>query len=431
MFIEMFLACLCLVIQDEPASSPTDAQAVIESSDSKEKISPELSKKVDELVRQLDADSLLDRNQAEKALIDLGPDIINLLKPGSGEAGQRIDRIRNTLERQLIETTTQATRVTLAGKMTVADALAEISKQTGNKFIGAENRDQELDLELLELPFWEAVDTVLDNAKLTIDDYGGDGLAVQIVTRSDFATDRLGQVDYEGIFRISPARISLAKNLENPAFDAFRVTIRVAWEPRLQPISINVPLSELTVKDEIGDEIEPLRAEGTVGTSINKQPSVEITLPISMPSPEAESISISGEITAVVPGRIETFEFVDLKNPRKQKIERGQAVVTFEGLEKNHDLHAAKIRVRFENSANSLESHRGWIYSNEAYLIDATGRRIEAIGLEMYRQTEQDIGLAYLFDLQEIPDGLKLVYRSPAAIVSLPVKFEISKLKLP
>ena len=391
----------------------------------------ELKEKVESLLLTLDSDDAIERNRAEKELIALGPGILKLLKSAPGELGQRIDRIRNTLERVMIDETSQPSRVTLKGTMTAAAAFSAIAQQTGNQFLEIEDRAQEIELNLNEVTFWEAVDTVCDQAKLTIDDYGGRGEALQVIARSENAPDRKSNATYKSIFRLSPARVSLARNLENPDFDAFRVTMRVAWEPRLKPINLSVPFDSLVVKDDVGEIVEPLRAEGTVGTSVGEEPSLEITLPLELPDPIAESIRVSGKVQAVVAGGIETFEFKNIENPRKQKIERGQVVVELEGMAKNQDLYGARIRVRFEDSANSLESHRGWIYSNEAYLLDSEGRKVEALGMEMYRQRASDIGLSYLFDLQELPDGMTLIYRSPAAIVTLPVEFDLEKIVLP
>ena len=47
-----------------------------------------------------------------------------------------------------------------------------------------------------------------------------------------------------------------------------------------------------------------------------------------------------------------------------------------ENCRKNGDIYDVSMRVRFDRAANALESHRGWIYDNECYMVDGKGRRI-------------------------------------------------------
>ena len=50
---------------------------------------------------------------------------------------------------------------------------------------------------------------------------------------------------------------------------------------------------------------------------------------------------------------------------------------------------------------------------------------IEHNGYELYRRTENEVGLLYSYDLENGPDGLTLVYNTPSLIMNLPVAFEI------
>ena len=49
--------------------------------------------------------------------------------------------------------------------------------------------------------------------------------------------------------------------------------------------------------------------------------------------------------------------------------------MTVESCRKNGDIYDVSMRVRFDKAANALESHRGWIYNNECYLLDPKGQR--------------------------------------------------------
>jgi hypothetical protein len=50
--------------------------------------------------------------------------------------------------------------------------------------------------------------------------------------------------------------------------------------------------------------------------------------------------------------------------------------------------------------------------------------------LETTRQAKNEVGNAYLFDVPAI-EGLSWVYETPAAIVDLPVEYEIKDIELP
>ena len=106
-------------------------------------------------------------------------------------------------------------------------------------------------------------------------------------------------------------------------------------------------------------------------------------------------------------------------------------IVTFERLRKNVDLYEVRVSLRFEDASNALESHRGWVFQNEAYLIDADGQKLDNVGQQTTRQTRNEVGVAYLFDLPEGPGGCKFVYKTPALVLQLPVEYELKDIELP
>jgi hypothetical protein len=106
--------------------------------------------------------------------------------------------------------------------------------------------------------------------------------------------------------------------------------------------------------------------------------------------------------------------------------------VIVENCRKNGDVYDVSMRVRFDRAANALESHRGWIYDNESYLLDAKGNRIDSAGLEATLLDVNAVGLSYKFDLDNAsPAGCKFVYKTPAAIIRIPVAFELKGIALP
>ena len=102
-----------------------------------------------------------------------------------------------------------------------------------------------------------------------------------------------------------------------------------------------------------------------------------------------------------------------------------------ERLRKNDELYEVHLRIRYGEASNALESHRNWIFTNPAYLMDAKGNRVENIGSEEGRRGDNEIGINYLFDLPKGPQGFKFVYQAPATLLQLPVEYELKDIELP
>jgi hypothetical protein len=105
--------------------------------------------------------------------------------------------------------------------------------------------------------------------------------------------------------------------------------------------------------------------------------------------------------------------------------------VTLDEVRKNGAVWELHMRFALDEDNGALQSHRGWVFQNISYLVDKDGQRIENAGFETTRQTENEVGVAYLFDLPGDLTGLKWVYETPAAIVDVPVEYELKDIELP
>ena len=196
--------------------------------------------------------------------------------------------------------------------MTLGKALQTLQESTGNAIEGyADFADQQVTIDVDQAPFWEALDQVLDQAKLTIYPYAGSDAALRIVRRDDDQVERSGRAYYEGVFRIQPTYVSAAHDLLNPSIKGLRVRLSVAWEPRTKPISITLPLSEITARDDRGNPIRVDGAGGRLSAAVEDDvPIVDMELPLELPPREARSIdSLQGTFDVMIPGQTETFEF--------------------------------------------------------------------------------------------------------------------------
>jgi hypothetical protein len=413
--------------------------------------SPDLARQVREQVARLNADALSERAAAEKALIELGPAALELL-PGiddrtPAETAQRLSRVRQSLEQAQVDAAAEASKVTLIGEdLPLADVIARISQQTGNTIVdyreqfGEEVTEPRISLNLQQTPFWKALDQVLDKADLNVYDFTGKR-GVYLVNRPANVLPREDQVAYAGPFRLEATRFEALRELRSKQSASLRLFVNIAWEPRLMPIAIRQPLDEIKVVgagdvaiDVAGSDSEP---EASVS---DESSSTELQIPLKLPSREIDKItSLKGKLRVMVPGPMQEFRFEQLPvvgegfQAKAEKVEQRKAGVTVivDQVRKNNDIWEVRTRVRFDKPGDSLESHRSWILRNEMYLMGPDKKKLLPGGYEQTRQTENEVGIAYLFELPDGPKGLTLVYRTPTAIFEMPVEYELRDLPLP
>lgn len=140
---------------------------------------------------------------------------------------------------------------------------------------------------------------------------------------------------------------------------------------------------------------------------------------------------MSGRFEALVPGQDATFEFEDLANEKPQTKSAGGVTVVLRRVREVQNLIDVWILVRIQDADESLQSHRGWVYNNPARLVAPDGTVHEYVGMDTFRQEDAEFGISYKFDLTGDLSGYKFTYKTPAAILSLPVEFELSDIRLP
>lgn len=400
-----------------------------------------------QLVRDLNADELTKREEAEQALVKLGPDILGSLPPETqrmpAEQVQRLSRVRQALLKAQATASAQASLVTLKkDNVPASEVLAEISKQTGNKIINHLDIEPEgaktlVTVNFVKTPFWQALDDVLDQAKLSLYTFVGDS-NLAIADRPPGKLPRSARVVYSGPFRLEPTRFEALSMLSNPQQRSLKLFFEVAWEPRLTPIAISQPLDQVHALVD-GNTALNVDAAGEIENSVSEgTPAVEVLIPLAMPPRKTEKIdSLKGRLNVLMPTSKERFRFDQLplanKKGEVKKIElrKGKVTVILDEVSKSDDIWKVQLRVHFDEPAQALESHRTWILNNDAYFLDAKNEKIVDGGHEETRHTENELGIMYLFDLEKGVDKLSFVYETPLAILPLPVDYEFRDLPLP
>lgn len=402
----------------------------------------ELVTQVRGFVEEFEAPQKAKRDAAEAALLELGLPALTALpkldENASAEARQRLARVRTALEQLAAVKSVETSTVTLKGSFKFSEVLQKIRQQTGNPIVdyrrqfGQQPEDVQVTVDFDRTPFWKAIDELLDQTKLTLYNHTGEE-GIGIVGRSDSLVPRVGSAQYVGAFRVAAVDLNARRDLRDTNGRSLQLTLEVAWEPRLKPVVLLQPLGKMKALDEQARTINTAHTTNTL--EHNVQPgskSLEIPVQFALPDRSSRKIAqLDGELIALVPGKAEEFRFTNLDKPEKQELRRGSVTVTIDRTAKNNQLHQVFMRVTFDRGEGALESHRTWMLSNETWLENAAGEKTAYAGLETTRQSENEVGLAYLFGVDEGLAGYTFVYRTPATIARLPIAFKLKDLELP
>jgi hypothetical protein len=411
-----------------------------------------VTKKVDfdaetkRLVKLLDADDSETRENAEKELVSLGAEALAYLPrvgpKDSAELKNRLQRVREALEKVASSGFFKPAIVNLEGSMQLSVAVAKIEEQTGNALVdfreryGQEAPNPTLKLAIKDATFWEAVDQICDQANLEIEMANDEEDGLPFITRTEGSSNRVGRGQYAGLFRLEPTTVETTRDLRQPNQNSLRLLTNIAWEPRIKPIVLEAQLGDIKVEDEGGKDIALDESQGPIVAEVEGiQQATELTFYLNLPSRESKKIGkLNCKMTALVPGRIETFEFDKLSKARNEKVQRGDVAVTIEQTRKIKELFEIRLLVEYAEGSQALESHRGWVFSNPAYMLDPAGNQIEIANSETTTQDDNAVGFAFRFDLSGVEGDLskcKFVYKTPSALIKVPVEIELKDIELP
>lgn len=388
-------------------------------------------------VSELDADSLAVRRQASQRLIDLGPGVLRDLPPNrstdSPERSEALIRIRRDLEVQLAEQMKRPSRVSLNGEMTLWEALQSIEEQTQNGFdkLNMETEPRVLDLE--DVTYWDAISELLRQfPQFRLHPFRSvpGKLQLMLVPPGFSATPPLSA---GGVFLFEPMRVESTSDLTNPMLDTTAVMIRMRWEPRLRPLSIVHDLTRLQGTTDLDHVLKSERGQERVETPVQSGMGwVDFRATLQKADRSDQWVEeLQGSLRVTLPAVETSFQFEDLKLEQPIEQRTGKTVVTLMGTRKVNQLQSIQLRIRFDESSGSLESHRQWLFESPAILIDPDGNAVEYFTFETTLQKSDEVGISYLFGIDgDLADHV-FEYRAPSAILTIEQDWAIQKLELP
>ena len=416
-----------------------------------EQTDPALAERIAPLVRQLNADRAARRDAAEQALLALAPRdnaaacdafLRQLPKPAEqmpDEVRLRLARIRRQIETRQARLAVTASKLSLnAQGMDLDQVLDQVYAQTGNRLtdyreqFGQDAQPRAVTAKIVDQDFWPAIDKLLDAAQMDLYPYSGkESLAV--VQREASAAPRARRASYAGPFRVEAVNVVARRALRTPDQSGMQIELEIAWEPRLRPIALSQPAGAIEIIGDDGSKIPLANPQAVLDVEI--QPgshATELTIPLGLPPRSVLKLSqFKGQLSALVPGRIVEFRFSHLDQGQRVEQQRGGVTVIVDSVRKNQALWEVHMRLQVHGDEAALESHRGWVFQNLCYLLNSNGEVVDHAGYETTLQAEHEIGLAYFFELPDDIAGYTWVYRTPAAIVRVPVSYELTDIALP
>lgn len=392
-----------------------------------------LREAVADLVAMLGSPRRTERRDGEQRLLELGPKALAHLPPTSQleSAAEReaVRRIRRELELRAAKDSIRASRVTFAGRVTLRDFLDEVTRRTGNEFdvqgLGEERLSTSQTVDVRSEPFWNVVDEYLPSFGVRFDDQA-ESEAVTLVDGA--ASD--ATVSYFESFRIKMLPLRRRPLYGDDDHDLLRASVVVHAEPRLRPLFARYRGDSLRVQTSAATALAPLSPTATLETPVSGR-RIAPRWDVRVPSGDTpRTASVRGAIVLTVAAGEEVIRFPTFDQTRNVSRRRGGVVVRTQSAElgePNDEGRGAIVRttVSYDDGGPAFESHRTWVFYNDAKLEDARGREIAPDGPPTVQLSEDGtVAVTYTFGgLRGTAADYRFVYVAPTLVVDVPIPF--------
>lgn len=390
------------------------------------------------LIERLDSNRASERAAAAKELQALGPGVLPHLPPpdrlDTPAARESVIQLRNTLERQLAVQSSQPTTVILNRTADRAALAAEIVQQTGNRLqIAPAIARVPRTVEWQRHPFWNAVDDLLDPFTERVawnPQLGG----FQLEPRS---AGVLPQVAHAGVFRVESSTGAL-KSVDGVSANVLRVSTTWQAEPRLRPLFLRIKAADW--QGSLGDHsVKPWNPAAEYELPF-ADATRQLTWPLDLVWPresDEKSWSLRGQATVHLAAVTETitFDAVALR-PNVQRRRGGVAVriraVEFTPGVENRLNARIRINVNYDAGGPAFESHRTWVFYQEAYFMTRHGERIAFTDYEATQEADGAVGVEYRFqNLAGDAADYRFAYAAPTMFLDVPLEITFRDLPVP
>jgi hypothetical protein len=328
--------------------------------------------------------------------------------------------------------------VTLPGDpIVVADALAAVARQTG---IPIEDRrgeaGQPIRLDLRDVPFWQAADTIAAAANAQVVVSPRDG-AISLVKRLPGLPPV--PVSHSGSFRVALQRLQTWRDFESGGRGSV-ATLEVFWEPSLQPLFLETRPHDLVVKPDRGEPL-PARLEGSSLAPVDGRFSLAFDVPLPALPRQSERLALlQGRLSAIAPSQMLRLDFGPLPaltgadSPARQIVRDG-VTCRVTDVKLFDTRWTVQVAVEIPRGGVLLESYQPWVVINEMYLESGDGKRLASSSYNLDSSSARKALVSYHFTdrgrlVRGKPESWRLVYRTAAGIATVPLEFSFRDVDL-
>lgn len=331
-----------------------------------------------------------------------------------------------------------------ADAMPLNKALAELARQTGNQVADRrlDKTDPSLKLDLEKVTFWPALETLARKSGCGISTFQPDG---QVALVDGSTAD--APTAFAGIFRVRARRGSVTRDYEDGS-RVLNLALDIAWEPRVEPLYLDVGPIEAVFAPEGKGMQTPAKApaQSKIGIAGHSAARVEIHLPA--PDRSALKIkSLEGRLRVTGPGKMLTFTFPALKAMKKGdeslRLAHDGTQVSLVEMKPGTARWQVEVHITNPPVRSPFESYQSGLGNNRITLEkgEGTNRMVWTARPEDERviREERDGARAeimYTFAVPSkksvgAPSDWTLVYRTPGRIVEMEVPLTLKDLTLP
>jgi hypothetical protein len=321
-----------------------------------------------------------------------------------------------------------------ADQTKLSAVLADLSKKAG---VVVEDKRGEADdpitLNLKDVTLWGAVDAVAAaaHARVTINPRDGRVSLVKAMDKDEGTT-----VSHDGLFRAAVKRVTAVRDFDTGG-SIYTASVEIAWEPLLLPLFLETSPRGFKVKDEAGKDL-PVREEGSSLAPVDGRTTFLLELPLPAFDRDAKKIGeIRGSLSVIAPSRMLQLSF----DPLDQLEKKAPVAVTQDGMTckvtkvvLKDDRWSVQVALDYPPGGPTFESFQSWVVNNEMTLESTDGaKRLASNSYVLESSSSRRAVLTYHFTDKNRgkPQDWKVLYRTPASIVEIPLRFDFKDVRLP
>ncbi len=392
------------------------------------------------LIGQLGDPERSRREAATVAIESLGIEVLPQLEAQRpfmvGETAWRLAMLRTRLAEHAVATAIEPTRVpeSLAGRP-VLEAFEMVFAGGGGRLPLAADIDRSLVVagsrDAVPRTYFEQLDQILAAADCLLDFSAETPRGVLIRPR------RNGDPTHVAT-SAGPVRLEVVGVTAVPATQpqAIRLTLRVLWEPRMQPVMLQLPMASLIVETASGEVIPPKQRAAVAEVSPRgSQATATFTTLLSLPPASVTTLaSLRGTLRMWVPAAEIAVRFPVSGSPQPPPPPQtlGDLTVRLESLIASDTQLTVRLRASYPPT-EALASHRTWITSRPL-ACDVGGLPLAVVSDRVVDRDEQGLAREAVFALPEDTPQPSLrgtvSWQLPLAIRDFPVDFLLREIPL-